>query len=134
MSMDQSVATTAASAPSGGGSARLRRAATQRRNALVDIASFGVFVAVLAWLVMRGAGSMGYNWQWHRLPRYFWRVIDGQVIWGPLMKGLFVTLQISAVAMVLALAQGGETVRVLANGDAFRPLVIECWRYVESGR
>ena len=109
MSMDQSVATTAASAPSGGMSARLRRAATRRRNALVDIVSFGVFVAVLGWLVMRGAGSMGYNWQWHRLPRYLWRTVDGQLIWGPLMKGLFVTLQISAVAMVLALAIGLAT-------------------------
>ena len=87
-------------------SARMRRKAKARHAALVDIASFMLFVAALAWLILRGAQSMGYNWQWFRVPRYLWRMIDGQLIWGPLMKGLFVTLQISAIALVLALAIG----------------------------
>jgi polar amino acid transport system permease protein len=41
--------------------------------------------------------------------RYLWRTIDGQIIWGPLMKGLSVTLQISAIALVLSLAIGLAT-------------------------
>jgi polar amino acid transport system permease protein len=86
--------------------ARDRRRARARRAMIVDLLSFALFVAALGWLVMRGAQSMGYNWQWFRVPRYLWRTIDGQVIWGPLMKGLFVTLQISAIALVLSLFIG----------------------------
>ena len=86
--------------------ARERRISARRKSRIIDITSFLLLVAALGWLVMRGAAGMGYNWQWFRMPRYLWRVIDGQLIWGPLMKGLFVTLQISAVALVIALAIG----------------------------
>jgi polar amino acid transport system permease protein len=87
-------------------SARVRRKAKARRAMIIDVASFMLFVAALGWLILRGAQGMGYNWQWFRVPRYLWRTIDGQLIWGPLMKGLFVTLQISAIALVLALVIG----------------------------
>lgn len=87
-------------------SSRMRRKANARRAMMIDVASFALFVAALFWLILRGAQSMGYNWQWFRVPRYLWRTIDGQLIWGPLMKGLFVTLQISAIALVFALAIG----------------------------
>ena len=49
---------------------------------------------------------MGYNWQWYRMPQYFWRVIDGDLIWGPLMTGLVVTIELSIYSMVLTLAIG----------------------------
>jgi polar amino acid transport system permease protein len=90
-------------------SSRMRRKAKVRRAMLVDIASFVLFVGALGWLILRGAQGMGYNWQWFRVPRYLWRTIDGEVIWGPLMKGLFVTLQISALALVLSLVIGLAT-------------------------
>ena len=63
----------------------------------------------LGWLVVRGAGSIGYNWQWFQVPRYLWRVVDGELIWGPLVKGLMVTLQMSGIALVLALVLGVVT-------------------------
>jgi polar amino acid transport system permease protein len=87
-------------------SGRALRTAKARRSLLIDLASFALFVAVLGWIVVRGAQSMGYNWQWFRVWRYLWRNIDGEIIWGPLIKGLIVTLQISALAMVLALVIG----------------------------
>ena len=62
--------------------------------------------AGLAWLVYLGATSMGYNWQWYRVPRYFYRVVDGEIIWGPLVNGLLVTLQITFWSALLALATG----------------------------
>jgi polar amino acid transport system permease protein len=95
-----------APATSSTASPRQRRRTLALRARLIDIASFVVFVAALGWLILRGAQSMGYNWQWFRVPRYLWRVIDGQLIWGPLTKGLLVTLQISAIAMVLSLVIG----------------------------
>ncbi|RMH52250.1 MAG: amino acid ABC transporter permease [Alphaproteobacteria bacterium] len=52
---------------------------------------------------------MGYNWQWYRVPRYIYRVIDGELIWGPLMRGLFVTLDITAWSAAIALALGLAT-------------------------
>lgn len=76
------------------------------RASLVDIAQFAVLAGVIGWLTVRGAQSMGYSWQWYRVPQYFYRVIDGELIWGPLAKGLVVTLEISALAFVLAVAFG----------------------------
>jgi polar amino acid transport system permease protein len=76
------------------------------RAHLIDIAQFLVLASLIGWLIVRGAQSMGYNWQWYRVPQYFYRVIDGELIWGPLAKGLLVTTQISALAFVLAAAFG----------------------------
>jgi polar amino acid transport system permease protein len=76
------------------------------RAHLVDIAQFLALAALLGWLTVRGAQSMGYSWQWYRVPQYFYRVVDGEFIWGPLAKGLVVTLEISALAFVLAVAFG----------------------------
>lgn len=52
---------------------------------------------------------MGYNWQWYRVPRYLYRVIEGEVIWGPLVKGLLVTIEITLWSAVLAFAIGLTT-------------------------
>ncbi len=76
---------------------------------VIDVISFTLFVAALGWVILRGAQNMGYNWQWFRVQRYLWRTIDGQIIWGPLMKGLVVTLQISAIALALSLVIGLAT-------------------------
>ena len=65
--------------------------------------------ALFAWLIYLGATGMGYNWQWYRVPRYVYRVIDGEFILGPLVKGLFVTLQITFWSAILALGIGLAT-------------------------
>lgn len=78
----------------------------RRRASAWELLQFALFAALLAWLTLRGADSMAYNWQWYRVPRYFLRVIDGEIIWGPLTKGLLVTLEISLWSTLLALAIG----------------------------
>lgn len=70
---------------------------------------FLVGCALLAWAVHGGANAMGYNWQWYRMPRYFYRVIDGELILGPLLRGLLTTLEITAWAAVIALLVGLTT-------------------------
>ena len=60
----------------------------------------------MLWLVVRGALSMGYAWQWDKVPRFLYRVIDGEVILGPLLKGVGVTLNISWIAMILTVVIG----------------------------
>lgn len=71
-----------------------------------DVLQFALFVALLIWLTLRGADSMAYNWQWYRVPRYLVRIVDGEVIWGPLFQGLVVTIEISVWSTLLALAIG----------------------------
>ncbi|MGV6848913.1 MAG: amino acid ABC transporter permease [Marinibacterium sp.] len=40
------------------------------------------------------------------MPQFFYRVIDGELIWGPLVRGLFVTLEITFWASILAFVIG----------------------------
>lgn len=77
-----------------------------RNRKASDIALFVVGFSLLGWLVFIGATSMGYTWQWHRVPRYIIRVIDGEIIWGTLVKGLGVTIQVTLWASVIALIVG----------------------------
>ena len=86
---------------------RLRRLwRRSQRSPWVATLQFVLFAALLGWLTVRGAAQMGYNWQWYAIPRHFWRVIDGELIWGPLMRGLFVTLQIAFWCTWLTLLVG----------------------------
>ena len=43
---------------------------------------------------------MHYVWQWHRIPQYLYRIVDGELIFGPLIDGLMVTLEIGAYSIV----------------------------------
>ena len=94
------------------GSARRRTVSARRRptrwwrSRTFDVLQFAVLSAALIWLTVRGAESMGYNWQWYRLPQYFWKVIDGELIWGPLITGLGVTIELSIYSMILTVLIG----------------------------
>lgn len=78
----------------------------RRQHQITDWTLFLFGVAIIGRLIFLGATSMEYKWQWYRVPKYFYRVIDGEFIWGSLMRGLVVTLQITAMAMLIALAIG----------------------------
>ena len=67
---------------------------------------YALVMGGLIWLTIEGAAGMGYNWQWYQIPRYFYRVIDEELIWGPLATGLVVTIEISLYSMLLTLALG----------------------------
>lgn len=73
---------------------------------LGSIAQFAALCGGLAWLTVHGASTMGYGWQWNRVPRFVFRYIDGELIWGPLARGLVVTLDISAWSLVLTVVIG----------------------------
>ena len=81
----------------------------ERRTAALDMGLFTLGAALLAWAVYAGAQSMGYNWQWYRVPRAFYRVIDGEIIPGPLWRGLLVTLEITLWSLPIALGVGLAT-------------------------
>ena len=76
------------------------------RTASFDILQFLVLASILAWLVIRAADNIGYNWQWYRIPRYLFTAGDDGFQAGPLLEGLKITLQISSISLVCALVIG----------------------------
>ena len=62
---------------------RIKRKGPWWKSAWFDTVQFVLLSGLLVWFTWRGAAAMDYRWQWNRLPRYFWRVIDGELIWGP---------------------------------------------------
>ena len=77
-----------------------------RRSPLTDVAKYLIVVAALTWLLTRGTQTLGYNWQWFRVPRYIFSIRDGQFVAGPLLLGLGVTFQITAISLLLSFAIG----------------------------
>ena len=63
----------------------------------------------IVWLLDSGAQTMGYNWQWQRIPDYLFFYEDGQ--WWPaeLIDGLLVTLKISLLSLLATLLIGLST-------------------------
>ena len=115
----------------------LRPAARRRhvpwwRSAWFDLVQFGLLLGLVAWTAWRGADAMGYRWQWYRIPRFFYRVVDGELVWGPLVNGLEVTLEIAAWGLVLALLIGLVTAILrLSDSRAGRALA---FAYLEAVR
>lgn len=77
----------------------------------------GLVFALLGWLVWRGIDAMDYRWQWYRVQPFFYRVIDDEIIWGPLVRGLIMTIQIASLAGVLAVLIGFVTALARMSGS-----------------
>jgi polar amino acid transport system permease protein len=111
-----------------GASVRHEPAAARRarwRHAAIDVLQFLLFLGLMSWLLVEAAGRMGYNWQWHQVPRYLFQVFDGEVVLGPLLRGLLVTLEMSAIALVLTVVIGlGAALLRLSGSAAGRWLVV----------
>jgi polar amino acid transport system permease protein len=85
---------------------RIRR---WRRAPAVSVLELVLLLGVLAWVIGRGAARMPYQWQWYRVPQYVVRVVDGELVWGPLVHGLAVTLEITAWSLLLTVGLGLAT-------------------------
>jgi polar amino acid transport system permease protein len=96
-----------------------------KKSPLLDIMQVVVLGGGMVWLTLHGAQSMGYNWQWYRVPKYFWRVVDGELIWGEFVNGILVTLEIAAWAVLISVAVGLITALFkMSNSLAGRGLAI----------
>jgi polar amino acid transport system permease protein len=71
-----------------------------------DGLKFGLLLALLIGLTVRSTEGLGYHWQWYRVPGYLFSNSEGEWRIGPLLQGLGVTFQITAVSLVLAPAIG----------------------------
>lgn len=77
-----------------------------RHSPLPDLVLLALVFPLIGWVIYSGAAAMGYNWQWYRVSEYLYRVVDGEFIYGPLLKGLWMTLVITLYASLIALIFG----------------------------
>jgi len=66
---------------------------------IADGLKFALLMTVVTWLMIRATEGLGYHWQWYRIPRYLLSISTGEILLGPLLKGLSVTFQIAAVSL-----------------------------------
>lgn len=76
---------------------------------LFQVGQAVAILSLIALLIWRGITAMDYNWQWYRVEPFFYREIDGEIIWGPLIRGLFETLRLASIAGILTLILGAAT-------------------------
>jgi polar amino acid transport system permease protein len=72
------------------------------KTGIWDGIKFLAAAGALITLILIGSSSLDYNWQWYRTTRYLFTLNDGVLSPGPLIKGLGVTLQISAVSLLFS--------------------------------
>jgi polar amino acid transport system permease protein len=89
--------------------ASLHKAAALRRSALVDYGKFFLLAVLAVWLLNLGTRSLGYPWQWYRVPRFLFSSEGGVWTAGPLLQGLLVTLEISVLSLLCTLVLGLTT-------------------------
>jgi polar amino acid transport system permease protein len=87
------------------------------RRLIADLLKLGLLLGAAAWLMFRSTEGLGYHWQWYRIQRYFFAAADGELLPGPLLQGLAVTFQITAISLVLALAFGLATALMRLSGS-----------------
>ncbi len=76
------------------------------RSPLFDIGQFLLLIGLIFWFFNRSVQELGYHWQWYQVPRYLYVWDETGFIAGPLLRGLGVTLEISAISLLLAFAIG----------------------------
>jgi polar amino acid transport system permease protein len=113
-------------------SRRIRANLRSTRPLVVDVFKFFVLAGALSALMIHSTQDLGYHWQWYRVPRYLLSATEGAWAPGPLIQGLFVTLRITGVSLVLAAAFGLITALLrLSNsvlGRISARLYLECIR------
>ncbi|NCC25778.1 MAG: amino acid ABC transporter permease [Deltaproteobacteria bacterium] len=97
-----------------------------------ELIKYFLALGLIVFLVDAGLDELGYNWQWYRLWRFFWTF--GPEGWtpGPLLSGLWVTIRISALGLVLATVFGLVAALLRLSGSYVGRLV--AMAYLETIR
>ena len=72
----------------------------------MDIGKYLIVTGAFVYLIVQGTKTMGYHWQWYRVPRYLFMHSDTGFALRPLLAGLIVTLKITFVGLVLSFGLG----------------------------
>lgn len=89
--------------------------------------AFGLTGFGLVWLVLRGAEQLGYNWHWRQIPRYLWTCTDGVCSAGPLVQGMVITVEITAISLVLAAIIGLVTALLRLSNSFIGRWLARCY-------
>jgi len=71
-----------------------------------SVALYFLVIGTIAYVAYAGAQSMGYAWQWYRVPQYFYTVTDEGFQIGEILIGLGKTITLSVTAFALAMILG----------------------------
>lgn len=102
------------------------------RSPAFDIGQFTLLIVIFGWLARRSAENLGYNWQWDRIPQYFFSETASGLVAGPLLKGLAITAQISLAGLALALVIGLLTAILRLSDSVVGRVLAVC--YLEISR
>ena len=76
------------------------------QSTVVSIIIYCVVVGAIVFSAYTGAQAMGYNWQWYRVPQYFYTLTEDGFQWGEISIGLVKTVQLSLLAFALSVVIG----------------------------
>jgi polar amino acid transport system permease protein len=85
------------------------KSAALRRRAFIDFGKFFLLAGLAVWLLTMATRGLGYHWQWYRVPRFLFSISGGTWTAGPLLEGLLVTLEISALSLLCTVVLGLTT-------------------------
>lgn len=97
-----------------------------------DAGIAGTILGGLALLFYTSATSLEYNWQWYRVWRFIYTIKDGAFIPGPLLQGVYVTLQIAGISLVFAFCIGLATAMLRLSDSIVGRAIARC--YLETIR
>lgn len=83
---------------------RLHRAVISQSSR--DVIKFLIILGLLFWLFSAGSEKLYYNWQWYRVKQFIFSFDQGQFVPGLLLQGLWVTLKITGISLVLTFIFG----------------------------
>lgn len=73
---------------------------------LLETVKFALFAGIIILAAAALSGSVDYNWQWFRVPRFLIQKTADGMRAGRLLQGLWITVKISAVSLVCSFAIG----------------------------
>jgi polar amino acid transport system permease protein len=85
-------------------------------SVVFSIVLYAMIVGGLVLLAYNGAQAMGYNWQWYRIPQYFYSFTEDGFQWGEISIGLVKTLTLSGTAFACAVLLGLLTALLRLSG------------------
>ena len=76
------------------------------RSRPIAILLYLIVIYLIARVSVVGAEAMGYNWQWYRIPDYFYTLTEDGFQWGEIVFGLIKSIDLSVKSFVLATLVG----------------------------
>lgn len=91
-----------------------------------------IFILFVLSIFFIGYGNLDYNWQWYRVKSFLFVFENGKFTSGLLLDGLFITLKISSISLVLSFIIGFLSAFARLSSSPMLKLV--SWCYVETIR